>query len=567
MSVNVTEEVQKLFRKNNGKFTSADIKNLRNKYDDVEVAEKIEKAYYEKFINIEKKAKKFAQLIREKYSSQQQPFHVLLEKARAFKTKYELDDDEFAAFQRIYEQELVGISSPEVYSANTNMMKVLGSVSVDFNGFNTKLSDNDFKSLQEVLKLYAATRPLHAQVVLQSMQYEDCSYEAISGQYKREMGHKSHEHVHPVMAAMFLPKIALLESHFLHSNVAGIVKSRYNGEPIATRADYELFYALTSDPNDVVCDNRSPVLDLLNRANVQNQLWNSVLNLRNGQYYNASFRDFIGAVDMCKLNRQDTPDFVYGRYDGTVLRRILSTFSFRPTIVSTMPIYNIVNVNPYQQNVRPKVTAVPMVNLKAPAIADDAGLDLRDALSQQQFVIENGVMVPRDTNIIYSRGVLFFFVDRRSDPFRSVPNVQPFDLNRMPSAIAGFERIHTRPVRFGAELTIRSDLYHLRSVVVAETSNVKQGLVIGSSTLIMNHADPANDRYQNECLWYNPLGVVDTIKDASSGAPLRNTPVVEITYAPVESSSGYNFVNLAETRGIIFMYELVNDNTSGEFNY
>ena len=50
MSVNVNEEVQKLFRKNNGKFTSSDIKNLRNKYDDVEVADKIEKAYYEKFV-------------------------------------------------------------------------------------------------------------------------------------------------------------------------------------------------------------------------------------------------------------------------------------------------------------------------------------------------------------------------------------------------------------------------------------------------------------------------------------------------------------------------------------
>ncbi len=565
MSFNVDEEVKKLYRKNNGKFTSADIKNLRSKYDDVEVADKIEKAYYEKFTNIEKKAKKFAQLIREKYSSQQQPFHVLLEKARAFKSKYELDDDEFAAFQRIYEQELVGISSPDVYSASTNMTKVLGSVSVDFNGFNTKLSDNDFKSLQELLKLHASTRPLHAQVVLQSMQYEDCASEALTGQYKRELGHKAHEHVHPVIAAMFLPKIDLLESHFLQSNIAGIVKSRYNGEPIASRPDYELFYALTTDPNDVVCDNRSPVLDLLSRANVQTQLWSCVLNLRNGQYYNASFRDFIGAVDMCKLNRQDTPDFVYGRYDGTVLRRILSTFSFRPTIVSTMPIYNIVNINPYQQNVRPKVTAVPMVNLKVPAISD-GHLDLNEALSQQQFVIENGMMVPRDTNIIYSRGALFFFVDRRSDQFRSVPTMQPFDLTRMPTAISGFERIHTRPVKFNAELTIRSDLYHLRSVVVAETSKIKQGLVIGSSTLIINHADPAKNRYGTECVWYNPLGVVDPVIN-SDGRPVLFPPIGEIAFAPLESSNGANFIDLAESKGIIFMYQLVNDTTSGEFNY
>jgi hypothetical protein len=563
-NVNVDEEVKRLFRKNAGKFTSADIKALRQKYDDVEVAERIEKAYYEKFTNIEKKAKKFAQLIREKYSSQQQPFHVLLEKARAFKTKYELDEDEFAAFQRIYEQELVGISSPEVYSANTNMMKVLGSVSIDYNGFNSKMSDADYKTLQELLKLHASSRPLHAQVVLQSMQYEDCAYEALSGEYKREMGHKAHEHVHPVVAALFLPKIDVLESHFLQSNIAGIVKSRYNNEPMSSRADYELFYALTNDPNDVVCDNRSPVLDLLNRANVQNQLWNCVLNLRNGQYYNASFRDFIGAVDMCKLNRQDTPDFVYGRYDGTVLRRILSTFSFRPTVVSTMPIYNIVNVNPYQQNVRPKVTAVPMVNLKVPAVVDNVAIGLNEALSQQQFVIENGVMVPRDTNIIYSRGVLFFFVDRRSDIFRTTPNMQPFDLARMPTAISGFERIHDRPIIVEPSIGIREDTYELRSVVVAETSRVKPGIVIGSSTLIMSQANVSKGIFDNGCVIYNPLGVLDTSVDQATGIQTRSNPIYDIEYS---GSNGESFKELAEHKGIIFMYELVKDSTSGEFNY
>ena len=314
----VEDEVQKLFRKNNGKISSADFMKLRQKYDDADLVEKIQKAYLDKHSAISKKAKKFAQLIREKYSNQQYPFHVLLEKARLFKVKHGLSDDEFAEFQRIYEQELVGLKSPEVVIPSTNMMKVLGSINVDFQGFALKLNDTDYKFLQEILKLYSASRPLHAQVLLQSMQYRDCDFEALTGQYRRELGHRPTESIHPVIAAMFLPKIEELETHFLHSNIAGIVKARYNGESLTNRPDYELFYALTNDPNDVVCDNRSSIQDLLNRAQVQNQLWNCVLNLRNGQYYNAVFRDFVGSVDMCRLNKQDNPDLVYGRYDGTV---------------------------------------------------------------------------------------------------------------------------------------------------------------------------------------------------------------------------------------------------------
>jgi hypothetical protein len=237
----VEDEVQKLFRKNNGKISSADFMKLRQKYDDADLVDKIQKAYLDKHTAISKKAKKFAQLIREKYSNQQYPFHILLEKARLFKVKHDLTDDEFAEFQRIYEQELVGLKSPEVLTPATNMMKILGSINVDFQGFAMKLNDTDYKFLQELLKLYSSSRPLHAQVLLQSMQYRDCDFEALTGRYNKELGHRPGDSIHPVIAAMFLPKIEVLENHFLYSNIAGIVKARYNGESLTNRPDYEIF--------------------------------------------------------------------------------------------------------------------------------------------------------------------------------------------------------------------------------------------------------------------------------------------------------------------------------------
>jgi len=564
----VDDEVQKLFKKNNGKISSADFMKLRQKYNDSDLVDKIQKAYLDKQGSIIKKAKKFAQLIRDKYSNQQYPFHVLLEKARLFKVKHGLTDDEFTEFQRIYEQELVGQKSLEVITPSTNMMKVLGSINIDFQGFAHKLGDNDYKILQEILKLHASSRPLHAQVLLQSMQYRDCDFEAITGEYRRELGHKPTESIHAVIAAMFLPKIDELETHFLHSNIAGIIKARYNSEPLTNRPDYELFYALTNDPNDVVCDSRSSLQDLYNRAHVQNQLWNCVLNLRNGQYYNNGFRDFIGSVDMCRLNKQDNPDLIYGRYDGTILKRLLSAFSFRPTIVSTTPIYNIVNVNPYQQNVRPVVTAVPMINLRLPpTINDDSPVSLSDALDQHQYFIENGAMVPRHTSLIYSRGVLFFFVDRRANVIR-YNDMQPFNISRLPLSVSGFERLNDREVDFDDQITIRSDVYHLRSVVLAEINrnSPERNLVVGSSAIVMLHQDLTIGRYTNEYFQYDPMSVFDAVL-TNTGVQNRS-PTSEIRGTPNKGSPpGTSFVEMARQRGIIFMYKLHKDETKGDVVY
>jgi hypothetical protein len=574
----VDDEVQKLFRKSNGKMAPADFMKLRSKYDDVELAEKIQKTFLEKHAHITKKAKKFAQLIREKYSNRQYPFHILLEKARLFKNKHDLSEDEFAEFQRIYEQELVGLQSPDISLPATNMMKVLGGVSVEMSTFTTKLNDQDYKHLQEILRLNASSKALHAQVVLQSMQYRDCDFEAVTGKYDRTRGDRPQEHVHPVVAAMFLPKVEHLENTFLHANISTIVKSRYNGEALVTRPDYDLFYSLINDPNDVVCDNRSSVLDLLNRCQVQQQLWQSVLSLRNGRYYEASLRDFIGAIDMCKLNKQDNPDLVYGRYDGTVLKRLLSAFSFRPTVVSVMPVYNVVSLNPYQQNVRPVVSAVPMINLRLPpSINDNDPIALNEALEQHQYFIENGVMVPRHTSLIYSKGVLFFYVDRRSNIIRFNNEAQPFNIARLPLSVSGFERLNDRQVDFDCEIKIRDDIYQLRSVVLAVVNNklAERNMVVGSSTLVMTHPSEEYQTYVKEAIHYDPLSVIDGVAvpagqglNGRTGSRLAHRdPVSQICVMPTLGDEGNSFFEMAKARGIIFMYQLVRDRTDGELRY
>ena len=506
---NIDDEVQKLFRKTHGKFSSNDFSHLRKKFDDIKLVEKIQTAFLQKHAHISKRAKKFAYLIREKYGNRQYPFHYLLEKARLFKAKHNLTEDEFAEFQRIYEQELIGTNSEEVFHPITNMNKALGTVSLDMHPSTLKLDETDYKYLQEIIKHHAMTKPLHAQVTLQSMQYTDCDFEATSGIFDRSRGDNPLVHIHPVVAALFFPKFNIIEKFFLHANIAGIVTARYNNAPFVSSSDYELFYNLTTDPNDIVCDNRSSVLDLLNRARVQEQLWNSVLNLRNGNYFASSIRDFISSIDICKLNKNDNPDLIYARFDGTVLKRLVSVFSFRPTFISVMPsLQNNTTLNPYFNPIRPVVSSIPMINFRIPYNPEQT-IDLAEFRSQSQLFLINGVLSTRSTNVHYSREVLIFYIDRRSHTIRF--NANPlFSINRLPLSISGFERINTTAITVPEQIPLDTSTYYLRSAVVAETSKItpETDTVIGSSTIIYRKLSTPLGIGNREVFKYSPLNVI-----------------------------------------------------------
>lgn len=559
----IDEEVQKLLRKSSVKISEYDFNKLREKYGNEELVDKIQSAYLEKFAEITKRAKKFAQLIREKYSNSQYPFHILLEKAIKYKEKHGLTDEEFAEFQRIYETELVGLKSTEIMQPSTNIGKVLGNITINTGSNMTKRSDSDYKFEQEIYKLHSVTKQLHAQVVLQSMMYEDCKIGAITGKYDEKRDNIAN-HVHPVLAALFFPKIDSLDSHFLRSNIANIVHARLNNMPFSTKDDYKLFDSLVKDPNDIVCNSKSTMEDLYTRALLQQSVWSSVLNLRNGQYYKDSFKDFIPTIDVCRLNKYDTPDLVYGRYDGTVIKRLLSAFSFRPTVVATVPMYQIFNRNPYQQNVSPVVTYVPMINLKLPPSNNNDPIDLEESLEQQQYFLENGVIIPKQTSLIFSNDVLFFFVDRRANVIKTVNNLQPFGLTNNLSSALGFERLNNRDVIYKPVFNIRNDEYRLRSVVLSEVNQQDdaKNLIIGSSAAIMIHADHTKGIYGNEFFLYNPMMAAEA--GLIGNTVHRNAPCVTIPEHSGSNDDDYAFDSMARKRGIIFMYQLTRNESKGE---
>lgn len=507
----INKEVERLFNlKDKSKYTEAFIA-LRDKYK--EDAAIIEERFTDRRNSIYKYAMRMADKFRKEYGKI--PYKELVERGKAYAEKHKIKEYEFDEFQRIYEGELSGMNDKPIISETTNLMKVLGTLSLNTMG-TPELEEDDYRTIQEILKEFELSKPLHGQTLLQSLQYTDLALQARDAKIDRTR-HNPMDYIHPVIAAMFLPKIDIFESHFLFSNMSGIISARYNQMPLTTRPDYELFHSLVTDPNDVVCDYKSPITDLLNRSRIQHHLWNSVINLRNGQVYNPSFNEFTKMIDRCRLNKYDNPDLVYGHHDGTVIKRLFSAFSFRPTVVATLPVLNTFSSNPYAQNTRPTITTVPMINIKLHAyqraprnavtgvvpggvnanrIPPITPVALSGCLIQPQIFIENHILVQRITDVIYSREVLVFYIDRRS---HLLEYGSPFNIPKLPTALAGFERINTYPIEIECSITLRpqsapnDDKYCLRSVVVADISSINnssndpRSIVIGSSAFIFDY--------------------------------------------------------------------------------
>jgi hypothetical protein len=548
----IEEEVRKLFKTNNGKISNNDFIKLRNKYQDVDLVEKIQQLYLEKYERITRKAKKFALLIKEKYNNDQYPFHTLLEKARLYKQKHNLSDEEFQEFQRIYEQELIDKKSTEVIIPFNNMSKLLGNMNVEIHA-HSKISDNDLKVLQEIIKLHASSKTLHAQVQLQTFQYTDCAPEVIESKFHREMGISPSDHVHPVLAALFIPKFEKLDKLILHANLSAIIKVRFNNAPFITRSDYELFWSLTNDPNDVICDATSPMMDLLNRAHLQNSIWNSVLNLRSGNIFNTSFRQFLTTVDMCKRTQYDNPELLYGRSDIIILKRILSSFSFRPILIATTPFFLGDSVNPYNQNMRPVITRISMYNFKLPfnyINNEESNFNLNSVFTQKQIFIENNKFISKETHFISAEGIVIITVDRTAYNIyplkQNEERMLPFKLSTLPTSVGGKYNMDSRPVSFEQTFTVggaesKTNLV-LRSVIVTKY-NSEFKIVTGSATIIIS--DPLNKPLYH---YYDPNKINYKLQ---SGKLLEN-PIREIDYT---HDTEENFMNLATTSGTVFIYE------------
>lgn len=517
-------------------------------------------AFAEKWRKMKKRVEKFKQYLRNKYISDaygrvseydQMPVNKLMQKARKFALKKGYTDAEATAFVNMVVRDRTDIKPFVDYETPNTQMGRLFNFSLEQRiaaGLNA--SPQELEVVQSIINLYHENMNLCQEVTRQSLMYKDCAPEAITGTYEFKKDDTALA-IHPVIAALFIPRVRYLDEHMLIASIARIVYHKQNNLHLNNQPDMELYWDLVTDPQDVACINTqdSPLSDLLVRAQVQVALWKVVKELRQGRYYTPASNEFMRVLGSCRTNVFDQAEFGYVFDEGTILRRLLGAFSLRPTLVSIAPVVNA--VYGYTQ-VAPmnRITTVPILNLRLPYAMNRSNISvsLNDAFQQREFFIENKNLVPRNKSVVYSRDVIFVYVNRRFQTINYAKIIAPYQFQALPVTASGFERINDINVSFRTTIPIAGENFNLKTVVCVDRSKTNPDIIVGCSTCITCVDNQTQEPYH---LLYDPLGAqfkqVDT---SSSGRYKSQEPITFL--AP--SGTDISFQTRAAKRGTIFMY-------------
>ena len=530
----IDKEVHSLMKKNSNKdrSTYSILEELKTKYKDEEIVDSIMRKYNEKMKRVRKLAEKIKERLVAKYPNLSMKEYI--EKIADYKKKYNFDDSEMQSIVNLIFLAKSNFSNPEAFDVNYNeMSKALGFVPASYNlGGKLHVKKDELEQLQMILTIASATKELHDQVTLQSLIYSDCDNVAIQTAGFDKSKINIFSFIHPVVAAIFIPKFQLLDQHMLLASIAKIVAYKSNGQELQTQPEYELYWDIATDPAETACVNKTkPFTDLVNRCNVQTKLWEAVLNLRQGKYYTNDLSSFIMAIDNCRASVFDAADLAYVKDEGTIMRKLLAAFSIRPTIVITMPVYGITPLTSHISAVHTsQITTLPMITMRIPMSLEksDEPISLTKALSQEQLYIHHRQLTVKQQQILYSRELLVFYVHRRFQTFNTARLTNPYTITYLPMTMGQFERLHDRKVSVVIDdLSIPRDAvsgsppqkFKLQSVVAVEVRSItrdceperpecreeenKNQIIVSCSAYIRNCKSEDPDNFFG---WkYNPL--------------------------------------------------------------
>jgi hypothetical protein len=571
-SGNVQKEVERLISEGKTTLTLQDYERLRRKYpDDNTLYEKVMDLFAERASEVRRTARKFYNLIMKEVLESSTSGHTLysiLNLSKEYATKHNLNNAEFEEFRRLIEIKLSSGTDDQPKedrglfpSTNvTSFSKLLGTVAVESNS-GLQLKDTEYEVLQEITRIYAFTRTLHASVIIQSMLHTDCSNVALSGRYDQNK-HDPSKYVNPLLFALFVPKFNSIDERMLLSNIAGVVKAKYNKESIATLPDYRLFYALVTDKNDVVCDSESPIKDLRNRILLQQHLWNSVIALRAGKYFDVTAAEFVNAVDNCKFSIY-SPEIANMGDETVILKRLFAAFSFNPITVVSAPLYNTMSYTQYNSvGYSQEVYNVPFLQINVPpAQALAAPINVMDCLNQTIYEFVNNTFVQRQRRVHSADEVIAVSLSRK---FRS-PQVRnaasPFFVS-LPLTINGYETINQAEVLCPGAIPVGQDgeQYMLKSAVFAElmtpvvNSSTQQfvstnEIVVGSSAIV---------KCSGDFYAYRPVLIHTPLIYGRPSAP-TSSPVIRLVPGATDASGNpdidRNPSEIINKRGLVVFYQ------------
>lgn len=543
--------------------------------DDAEISVHIEK-YEESRRKIKKYIKKFIDKIERRYGELDVP--ELIKKGIKFANKH--------GFSKAEEKEFIDqvMRGDDVYNPMpemqySDMSKFLGFSSVP-SFMNIKATDHSI--LEEISQLFDGSKSIHASVKNNLSIYKSCAPEAITGRYDRDK-HNISVFIHPIIVALFLPKLKAIEKRMLISNIGRMVVQRsihllkkyqaYSSSMLPTEfeADLDLMTDIAKDPNSMnYFSDDSPLSNLLKRFKIQIELYKNVLSLRAGNYYSKSENDNIGDDYVTGLGRIlqsyewtyfDSPEYYHVQDEGTFLRKLLSVFSLRPTFTQLSSLMTSSTMG-YSNFGASRLTFVntPIVNVKLPrlSLAGNQAVPfvrLNSALSQTENFIENKMIIPKHKVVIHSRDLLFFYVNRRYHSINFTSTEMSLKYMSVPGTIQNITNVNQTELHFDERFNIGSgqrQTFFLRSVIVLNHIPKNEFATLGSSAIVIKK--PSQTIQANTVptyLYYNPI-TANIMIEGKNKQYTTNKPIM--TIPEYRTPTGPGFYDLARKMGTIFVY-------------
>lgn len=546
------------------------------KKSEKEVEETVEKIL-ETRERIKKVVRKFLAKLNASYGHLDIP--SLMKKGMKHAKKYGLNELEEKVF-------MSHVMKGDLYSHHSYMGELKYNKMSKFLGFDfsqgqmINIAPKDHSKLNELHMLYDATKHIHADVKNQIFNYRDCAPQAIRGTYDKSR-HVVSVHIHPVLAALFFPKNDYLERRMLMTNIARMVLMRGQAylkdfnfaqqtsfAPGEIDAEYELAYDIAYDPNSMEhFQDDTPIDNMLKRFRCQVELYQAVLNLRQGKYYSRGYDEndgiagFIRVINSYNWTFFDSPDMYHVQDEGTVLRKLLAVFSCRPTFTQLSSFTNRFGLGHTALTGLAKTVFVniPVINIKLPMnLVEDKvhTVSLEKAMSQTDFFIEHKTVVPKNKSVIYSNHVAFFYANRRYPSVNFNALQMGVRCMSLPVSFVNTTTINKTIVQFNSRMPIGRDFFNLKSVVFLQRpplTGVDVATGCAAAVAIDQNVYGTGSAY----IHYNPgiasIEFLDKNIPPNGSRYVANTPVTYIEeYTNDPNTIGFR--SEAQERGTIFFY-------------
>ena len=536
------------------------IKKLRDIYKDDDVLiGKAHKYFVKRFDAINKHAQEFKNKLMTKY--QYMDLTKIMKKAAEYAAKYRMTPAEYHLFINLVKKDNSGKFNKYTYQERTAMGRALGYEPKQF--AKLYVSSEDKKYFDSILAFYKSAEELNKKIKINALTYSDCDPIVLNAQYDKQIDDKSSNHIiHPLLAAMFIPKISGFDTRMLMTSIPYIVTSIYNGEEIKDYPNKFLYDDIVTDKNQPAYSSMTPFQDLYTRSVLQAKIWEGVLQLRNGNFYHFDNNEFNKIISAYPANIFDAPDMLFAQDAGNILRRIMNAFSFNPTVVRVTKnadkYYQFDDGTYYSKVNEDKryASIIPMINVRLPSENTDKyyiSLDENIKSSQWFSQEQNITPVSYEQKIINSEDVLIFYVNRSFNTISintetqdaetkllnrhtmGTNNVYQNYVNSLPLMFSNVQKINDMKVHAPDTMSINGHTFSLRSVVLAESISIADTKIVGETSAIIY------DKNRERSFYYNPL---------KAGTPIDE----KTSYGPITAATTDSAKEAIGSNGMIYIY-------------